>query len=85
MVELDDLSKLEFSSQPRRGSLPDDAQVSAIVKVRQSNYVPPGVSIRARIDDKMFTASCRADKLRELERDPQVESVALAQRLENID
>jgi hypothetical protein len=44
-TKLDDLSKLELSSQPREGSLPDDAHVSAIIKVQQprlSRWLSPG-------------------------------------------
>jgi len=84
-MKLDDLTKLEFSSQPHAGSLPDDEPVSVIVKVREPRYVPAGVTVRSRIDDEMFTASCRAGQLRELEKDARVESVALAQRLPRVD
>lgn len=84
-MKLEDLRKLELSSQPHAGSLSDDTPVSAIVKVREANYVPSGVTVRARIDETMFTASCRAEQLRELESDPRVVSVALAERLPNVD
>jgi hypothetical protein len=83
-MKLDDLNKLELASRPNGGSLPDDMLVAAIIKVRRPNYVPDGVTVRARIDDTMFTASCRADALRDLERDPLVESVALRKRLRNL-
>jgi hypothetical protein len=84
-MKLEDLRKLELSSRPHAGAVSDDTLVSAIVKVREANYVPSGVTIRARIDEMMFTASCRADQLRELEGDPRVVSVALTQRLTNVD
>lgn len=80
-MKLDDLKKLEHTSQPRAASLPDDEQVSAIVKVRQPHYVPEGVTVRSRIDETMFTGSFRADRLGQLEQDPDVESVALSKRL----
>ena len=84
-MKLDDLSKLEHSSRPRAASIPDDTEVAAIVKVRVPHYVPEGVTVRSRIDDTMFTVSCRADRLLELEQDLRVESVALAQRRSNVD
>jgi hypothetical protein len=83
-MKLDDLRKLEHASQPHTNSLPDDVIVSAIVKVRQPQYVPSGMTVRSRIDETMFTASCRADVLRHLEQDPLVESVALSQQLRGL-
>jgi hypothetical protein len=84
-MNLDDLRKLELTSQPGTDAIPDDEPVSAIVKVREPNYVPSGVTVRSRIDETMFTTSCRAGQLRALESDPRVESVALAKRLPNVD
>jgi len=83
-MKLDDLRKLELGSQPPGNSLADDAEVSAIVKVRQPNYVPAGLTVRSRIDDKMFTVTCRAAALRDLDQDPLVESVALTQKLRSL-
>jgi hypothetical protein len=84
-MELDDLQKLEHASRGRSPSLADDSVVKTIIKVREPMYVPPGVEVRARIDETMFTATCRADVLQRLERDPKVESVALAQRIRTVD
>jgi hypothetical protein len=84
-MKLDDLKKLEHESRPRQASVDDDAQISAIVKVRRPNYVPPGLTVRSRIDDLMFTASGRAGALRHLDDDPDVESVALPRPLPNVD
>lgn len=84
-MKLDDLRKLELSSIGRLSSLPDDTVVNAIVKVREPSYVPEGLTVRARIDEMMFTATCRAGTLRRLEADPRVESFALAERIEPVD
>ena len=83
-MELDDLRKLEHGSRGSRTALPDDAVVTAIIKVREASYVPPGVEVRARIDETMFTASCRADALKRLEDDPKVESIALPKRVDPV-
>ena len=83
-MKLDDLRKLELGSQPPGNALDDDAEVSAIVKVREAHYVPAGLTLRSRIDDKIFTATCRAAALRDLDRDPLVESVALTQKLRSL-
>ena len=83
-MKLEDLKKLEHSSQPHAASLPA-GEVTAIVKVKQPRYVPAGVKVRARIDDMMFTASFAGALLASLDADPDVESVALAERLPSVD
>ena len=54
---------------------------SAIVKVREPGYVPPGVTPRARLSPLLFTATLSAETLAQLERDPRVESIAPAEPL----
>jgi uncharacterized protein (DUF58 family) len=83
-MEFDDLRKLEHTSRGQRTALPDDAVVSAIIKVREPSYVPPEVEVRARIDETLFTVSCRADVLKRLEADPKVESIALPKRIDPV-
>lgn len=51
------------------------AEVSVVVQVTESNYVPEGVDIRARISARMFTAQLPAAGLEQLQQDPRVVSV----------
>ena len=72
--------KLELTSAPvkplRRG-----ATVTAILKVKQPDYVPQGVQVRARADAMVFTAAFRTELLAQLETDPAVVSISLPKRL----
>jgi hypothetical protein len=64
-------------------SLPGDAEtVAVIVKVAEPGYVPPGFRVRARIDERLFTAECDGASLRRVESDANVVSVSLARRLQ---
>lgn len=80
-MDLSKVRKVEKSSVPPGSNRPDDAEVVATFKVREANYVPPGVCVRARIDDFMFTGRAPAAVIRQLDGDPKVESVAINQRL----
>lgn len=55
--------------------------VEAIIKVTEDGYVPPGVTVRARIDATMLTAEAPSSLLPQLECDPKVASVAVSRRL----
>ena len=59
--------------------------VEAIVKVREPDYVPPGLTVHARIDPHMLTGELRTDVLDDLEADPKVEAVSIGRRLRMID
>jgi len=63
------------------GGLHDDAPFAAIVKVRQPGYVPKGIVVRAQLGPTLFTADLTAGSLAQLEADPQVDSIAPAERL----
>lgn len=52
-----------------------------IVKVRRPGYVPPGFVVRARIDDRMFTAEVDEAGLAAAADDPGIESVEHPRRL----
>jgi uncharacterized protein (DUF58 family) len=73
--------KLEFTSSGGKAKPSPGESVTAIVKVRRGDYVPKGVTLRARIDATMFTASFDAGLLPQLEADPEVESIALSKPL----
>ncbi|HBY58492.1 MAG TPA: hypothetical protein DEH78_01635 [Solibacterales bacterium] len=59
--------------------------ITAIVKVKKAGYVPNGVTVRARIDDEMFTASLPASLVAQVRADPLVASLDESERLERID
>jgi hypothetical protein len=64
--------------------LPGAAEtVSVIVKVAKPGYVPPGFRVRARVDERMFTADCEGAALERIETDPDVVSVALSRKLQS--
>jgi len=56
-----------------------------IVKVRQAGYVPPTVTLRARIDEYLFAADVPVDQFPELEDNPQVVSMAATKKLRIIE
>lgn len=66
----------------RRLSLSDpERMVSVIIKVAEDGYVPPAVTLRARMAPKLFTAQVRGRDLQRLMADAKVVSVAGAERL----
>lgn len=78
-IRLDDLKPEDPEKAMPTGT------VQVIVKVRKAGYVPPAVTLRARIDEYLFTADVPADELRQLERNPQVVSVAANKKLRIIE
>lgn len=61
---------------------PDDAPaVEVIVKVREANYVPAGVTVRAQISPQLFTSVVQGSTLKKLEQDAGVRSVSVSQTL----
>jgi len=59
--------------------------VHALLQVTIPNYVPPGVSVRSRIDSHLFTCSFLGDLLSQLEKDPVVQTIALSQPIRPAD
>ena len=55
--------------------LPEGEQLTAIVKVSEDGYVPAGITRRAQIADRIFTAELSSEQLRQLDDDPRVVSV----------
>jgi hypothetical protein len=68
-----------------REAIPSSDPLEVVVKVRVAGYVPPAVTVRAQIDDHLFTALVRADQVSAIEQDPRVESVATSQKLRLIE
>ncbi len=52
-----------------------------IVKVHRSGYVPPGFTVRTRIDDTLYTAEAAEPDVASARDDPQVVSVESARRV----
>lgn len=82
--DFDDLKELREET-PLESELAPDQLVLAIVQVREPGYVPPGIHVRSRIDDKLFTAEFPAGRLIDLRADERVASVELSRRLKQID
>lgn len=59
--------------------------MKAIIRVSAPDYVPPGVTVRARIDDTLFTASFAGELLETLRQDGKIVSIEVSQRLRQID
>ena len=75
--------RLRFDKQaaPKASS----ATSRVIVKARTPGYVPPGFTVRTRIDDVMFTADAPAAAVAAATDDPHVESVERARPLDLTD
>ena len=74
------LGRLRLRNLPSRklaGVRPDvpEENMTAIVKVSEDGYVPAGITRRAQIADRIFTADLTAEQLRQLDDDPLVVSV----------
>ena len=83
-LNLKDLEKLSAGPAPARQFTPGQ-KLQAIVRVREAGYVPPGVHVRARIDERLFTADFPAEQLEAMRLDRGVASVELNEPLRQID
>lgn len=80
-IRLDQLKKLEAASLRLDPVRHDSEEVELIVRVREPNYVPPALTVRARIDSCLFTCRVAAKVLVDLEHDPHVVSVSISKKL----
>jgi hypothetical protein len=85
-IKLDDLKKLELTgtTASSAGDFEPGDILTAILKVKKSNYVPKKVKLRARIDEQMFTGEFAAGDLQKIESDKNVVSIALSRPLRRI-
>ena len=60
-------------------------ELTAIIKVAEDGYVPEGVTSRARMGERIFTATLSPRDLDRLEKDPRVVSVEPSRRLRSPD
>jgi hypothetical protein len=81
-ISLDDLHKVEASSIITLAHNASDV-VQAIIKVKETNYVPECVRLRASIGPDIFTAEFKYDDLESLEQDPKVASVSISKDLKS--
>jgi hypothetical protein len=79
-ISLDDLLKVEASSVIPLANQ-DSNVVQAIIKVKETGYVPSCVTLRASISPEIFTGEFNSDDLKSLEQDPKVESVSVSRKL----
>ena len=84
-VDLSKLSKLEYASGKTHKPADADEKLEAIVRVKQDDYVPAQVKLRARIDSQMFTGIVQACDLKAVESDPMVEAVSVSKPLRIVD
>ncbi len=84
-LEPEKLGQLESSTPGDEADRSPDEAISAIFKVSEPDYVPPGIKLRGRIDAVMFTGEVPARRLREVESDPRVVSVTPSKTLGMID
>lgn len=81
-INLDELHKVEASSVLPLAHETSDL-VQAIIKVKEANYVPQCVRLRASIGSGIFTGEFKYDHLESLEQDPRVESVSISKDLKS--
>jgi hypothetical protein len=62
-----------------------DEEFSAIIKVAEDGYVPEGVTSRARMGERIFTATLSAPDVERLQNDPRVVSIEPSRRLRSPD
>ena len=78
LKKLSELDKLESAPPSVLEAVDKDQVITVIIQVKEPNYVPPQVQMRAQIDPTLFTAELPAARLNELEADPKVQSFALS-------
>ena len=71
-------SKLKLAPSQK---LEKNQNVLAVIKVKQANYVPKGMSLRSRISQNLFTVETSYSQLEILEKDALVTSIELSQNL----
>lgn len=83
-ISLEDLAKLPVSSTSEEHDIDPNSVIAAIFKVSKLGYVPAGVKVRSRIDGTMFTGVVSAGRLKALNSDEHVVSVAPSEPLQLI-
>lgn len=81
-VKLDELHKVEASSVIPLAQNASDV-IQAIIKVKEPDYVPVSVQLRASIGPCIFTGELKSGDLESLERDPKVVSVSISKKLKS--
>lgn len=81
-IKLEELSKVESSSVIPL-ALNSAETVEAIIKVKDADYVPDRVKVRASISPHILTGEFKQGDLPALEQDPQVESISINKRFKS--
>ena len=79
-MDFSKLKKVEYDLNAHLGLAPESI-VSVIVKVKQANYIPQLVNVRATISDTIFTADCKVSDIPTIEKDALVEQVSMSKPL----
>ena len=81
-IKLDELNKVEATSAIPLAQHASDV-VQAIIKVKNADYVPEYVRLRASVSPHIFTGEFKHGDLKSLEQDPKVESVSISKKLKS--
>ena len=76
-----DFSKIQKGKPGKLKPLDPEAITEAIVKVNVSDYVPKNVTVRARIDQFMFTAEMATKEIENLQKDGKIVSVEASKKI----
>lgn len=82
-IKLNELSKVEASSSFPISFKPSDI-VDAIIKVDEANYIPKGVSLRAKIGSGIITGEFMYANLASIQKDPKVKSVSIKEKFKSV-
>lgn len=74
-MDFSKLKEVKYDPDIYSGLSPDTI-VSVIIIVKQPNYIPRLVKVRAIIGDTLFTADCKVSDIKEIESDILVEQVS---------
>jgi hypothetical protein len=78
-----DFSKLKQTAFDPKKALNPEEEISVIIIVKQANYHPECVQLRAQISELIFTANCKNKDIEVLENDPLVEQVSGSKKLQS--
>lgn len=80
-INLASLTKLEAPAEALLVRHTDTEIWSAIIEVTEPNYVPEGVTVRARIDATLLTGEFSAEWLKVIQQDERIKKVSVAKKL----
>jgi hypothetical protein len=84
-ILLDNLKSVELTDNIESPVISPDETLTAVFEVKEPDYVPQKVRLRARVDSKMFTGSFTAADLKDIESDANIVSLELSRPLRLIE